>query len=154
MSGRQMSQTAKYQGAKSLEREMSLPPIVWGTYCPGSQISGRQMSQRQLSGADRRAPNVRQPSVDCESWEQNNCVVTKHDHQDTEKYEIVTDSDVQAVKRLSNIMKGRSSGVLSITSSNIDTIFFKWEWFFQFQASTKTVVAALMAECAQIWHRD
>ena len=61
MSGRQMSQTAKYQGAKCLEREMSLPPIVWGTYCPGSQISGRQMSQRQLSGADRRAPNVRQP---------------------------------------------------------------------------------------------
>ena len=62
MSGRQMSQTAKYQGAKCLGREMSLPPIVWGTYCPGSQISGRQMSQRQLSGADRRAPNVRQPS--------------------------------------------------------------------------------------------
>ena len=61
MSGRQMSQTAKYQGAKCLGREMSLPPIVWGTYCPGSQISGRQMSQRQLSGADRRAPNVRQP---------------------------------------------------------------------------------------------
>ena len=63
MSGRQMSQTAKYQGAKCLGREMSLPPIVWGTYCPGSQISGRQMSQRQLSGADRRAPNVRQPCV-------------------------------------------------------------------------------------------
>ena len=63
MSGRQMSQTAKYQGAKCLGREMSLPPIVWGTYCPGSQISGRQMSQRQLSGADRRAPNVRQPFV-------------------------------------------------------------------------------------------
>ena len=62
MSGRQMSQTAKYQGAKCLGREMSLPPIVWGTYCPGSQISGRQMSQRQLSGADRRAPNVRQPN--------------------------------------------------------------------------------------------
>ena len=61
MSGRQMSQTAKYQGAKCLGREMSLPPIVWGTYCPGSQISGRQMSQRQLSGADWRAPNVRQP---------------------------------------------------------------------------------------------
>ena len=61
MSGRQMSQTAKYQGAKCLGREMSLPPIVWGTNCPGSQISGRQMSQRQLSGADRRAPNVRQP---------------------------------------------------------------------------------------------
>ena len=63
MSGRQMSQTAKYQGAKCLGREMSLPPIVWGTYCPGSQISGRQMSQRQLSGADRRAPNVRQPGL-------------------------------------------------------------------------------------------
>ena len=61
MSGRQMSQTAKYQGAKCLGREMSLPPIIWGTYCPGSQISGRQMSQRPLSGADRRAPNVRQP---------------------------------------------------------------------------------------------
>ena len=61
MSGRQMSQTAKYQGAKCLGREMSLPPIVWGTYCPGSQISGRQMSKRQLSGADWRAPNVRQP---------------------------------------------------------------------------------------------
>ena len=57
-----MSQTAKYQGAKCLGWEMSLPPIVWGTYCPGSQISGRQMSQRQLSGADRRAPNVRQPT--------------------------------------------------------------------------------------------
>ena len=58
MSGRQMSQTAKYQGAKCLGWEMSLPPIVWGTYCPGSQISGRQMSQRLLSGADRRAPKI------------------------------------------------------------------------------------------------
>ena len=38
MSGRQMSQTTKYQGAKCLGREMSLPPIVWGTYCPGSQM--------------------------------------------------------------------------------------------------------------------
>ena len=76
--------------------------------------------------------------------------MTKHDHQDTEKYEIVTDSDVQAVKRLSNIMRGRSCGVLSITSSNIDTIFFNENDFFLFQASTKTVVAALMAECAQI----
>ena len=62
MSGRQMSQTAKYQGAKCLGREMSLPPIVWGTYCPGSQISRRQRSQRPLPGADWRAPNVRQPS--------------------------------------------------------------------------------------------
>ena len=76
MSGRQMSQTAKYQGAKCLEREMSLPPIVWGTYCPGSQISGRQMSQRQLSGADRRAPNVRQPKIQIllEKWSSVNFI--------------------------------------------------------------------------------
>ena len=63
--------------------------------------------------------------------------MTKHDHQDTEKYEIVTDSDVQAVKRLSNIMKGMSSGVLSITSSNIDTIFFNENDFFYFRPAPK-----------------
>ena len=75
MSGRQMSQTAKYQGAKCLGRELSLPPIVWGTNCPGSQISGRQMSQRQLSGADRRAPNVRQPKLNATAV----CSVTWND---------------------------------------------------------------------------